>query len=74
MRFDAEDRFHGSVEAVAAVLADPRFYTELDLPDVARPVLLDHRLEAQRSVAVLRYEFIGRLDPMARRLLGKHQE
>jgi hypothetical protein len=73
MRFDAEHRFHGSVEAVAAVLADPRFYTGLDLPDVARPVLLDHKKEAQRSVAVLRYEFIGSLDPMARRLLGRHR-
>jgi hypothetical protein len=73
MRFDAEHRFAASPSAVAAVLSDPDFYTGLDLPDVARPVLIDSRQEDDRSAIVLRYEFVGSLDPFARRLLGRHR-
>ncbi len=71
MRFHAEHRFHGSPGAVAALLVDPDFYGELVLPDLGQPAVLDQQSEGQRTTLRLRYEFVGHLDPMARRLLGQ---
>jgi hypothetical protein len=56
---------------VADLIGDPGFYTALDLPDVSRPVLLDSSRDDQHDRVRLRYEFIGSLDPVARRLLGE---
>jgi hypothetical protein len=73
MRFHAEHRFHGSPDAVAAVLSDPGFYAGLQLPDLSLPTVLEHRQTGDSSVVVLRYEFVGSLDSLARRLLGKRR-
>jgi hypothetical protein len=70
MRFESEHRFHGSPRAVAALLADPSFYTSLVLPDVRQPVVLDHQDEGRLTTLRFRYEFAGRLDPLAARVLG----
>jgi uncharacterized protein DUF2505 len=70
MRFEAEHRFHGTPGAVAGLLSDPDFYINLRLPDLAQPVLVEHRVNGSRAAMTLRYEFVGSLDPMARRLLG----
>ncbi|HEX4244070.1 MAG TPA: DUF2505 family protein [Acidimicrobiales bacterium] len=70
VRFHGEHRFHGSVSSVSAILADPAFYLELDLPDLGRPELLEHRAEGHETVVRLRYEFVGSLDPIAQRLIG----
>jgi Protein of unknown function (DUF2505) len=71
MRFHAEHRFHGSPRAVAALLVDPDFYGALVLPDLSQPAVLDQQSEGQRTVLRLRYEFVGHVDPIARRLLGQ---
>jgi hypothetical protein len=71
MRFEAVHRFHGSPDALADLIADPDFYTALDLPDVSRPVLLDSSTDGQQSRVRLRYEFVGSLDPIARRVVGE---
>lgn len=73
MRFEAEHRFHGTRDAVAALLSDPEFYINLRLPDLGQPVLLDHQVNGPRAEMTLRYEFVGSLDPMARRLLGSNR-
>ena len=73
MRFSAEHRFEGSTAAVADVLSDPGFYETLDLPDLARPVLLESSRDGGKTRLVFRYEFVGSLDPLARRLLGSHR-
>jgi hypothetical protein len=73
MRFQAEHRFHGSPQAVAAILADPNFYLGLRLPDLSQPEILEHHADGPGAVVRLRYIFVGTLDPMARRLLGKRQ-
>lgn len=73
MRFHAEHRFHASPGAVATLLADPSFYVALALPDLSRPEVLEHDIDDQVAVLVLRYAFVGGLDPMARRLLGTNQ-
>jgi hypothetical protein len=70
VRFHAEHRFHGPVAAVAALLADPAFYGELDLPDLSRPELVEERTNGTEVVVRLRYEFVGHLDPIVLRLLG----
>jgi hypothetical protein len=69
VRFTAEHRFAAPVDSVVAGLTDPAFHRELQLPDLK---LLDVDAHTNRSEAVvrLRYDFVGHLDPLARRLLG----
>ena len=69
MRFHAEHRFAAPVEAVVGLLVEPDFHRQLDLPDVSvREV--DGSTDGDRSHLTLRYEFVGSLDPIARRLLA----
>ena len=70
MRFHAEHRFKGSVDAVGKLLTDADFYVGLALPDLSRPEVLDRRTDGDDTVLRLRYEFTGSLDPIASRLLG----
>lgn len=71
MRFQAEHRFRGSPDEVAAVLADPGFYETLVLPDVSNPQVLESSRSGPRSSLRLRYRYTGNLDGMARRLVGQ---
>jgi hypothetical protein len=64
VHFTAEHRFPCPPDGVVAVLTDPDFYRELELPDL---MLLDVQ---QNDGILLRYEFTGSLDPIALRLLG----
>jgi hypothetical protein len=73
VRFHAEHRFHASPQAVAALLVDPSFYVALALPDLSPPDVLEHHIDGPAAVLVLRYEFVGSLDVVARRLLGSNQ-
>jgi hypothetical protein len=70
MRFHAEHRFAGSGRDVAALLADPAFYLGLALPDLSGPEVLDSGGDGDEALVRLRYEFVGSLDPVARRLIG----
>ncbi len=70
MRFHAEHSLQGATGAVAALLADPAFYLSLTLPDLSRPELLETVDDGERAEIRLRYEYVGSLDPMARRLIG----
>ena len=70
MRFHSEHDFGAPAAAVAGVLADPAFYLDLTLPDLEQPELLGSTDDGDAAVIRLRYEFVGRLDPMARRLIG----
>jgi hypothetical protein len=70
VRFHAEHRFNGSAQAVTALLSDPDFYLDLALPDLSLPELLEQGQGADGTMLRLRYEFVGSLDPMARRLIG----
>jgi Protein of unknown function (DUF2505) len=73
MRFQAEHWFDGPPGAVAALLTDPQFYQRLALPDLSQPEVLQSSSDDQHSRLRLRYEFIGALDPVARRLLGENR-
>jgi len=73
MRFQAEHQFNGSPGAVAALLVDPEFYQRLALPDLSQPEVLQSNSDGEHSLLQLRYEFLGTLDPIARRLLGENR-
>jgi hypothetical protein len=70
VRFHTEHTFTGSELAVAALLSDPDFYLGLTLPDLGQPEVLEQREDATGAIVRLRYEFVGSIDPIARRLIG----
>jgi hypothetical protein len=70
MRFQAEHWFPASVGAVADLLVDADFHRGLSLPDVELLDVVEHRVDGDDGVLSLRYAFVGRLDPVAQRLLG----
>jgi Protein of unknown function (DUF2505) len=70
VKFRAEHEFPGSVLGVAEILCDPAFHTALELPDLSRPEVVEHTVAAAERTLRLRYEFVGHLDPIARRLLA----
>jgi Protein of unknown function (DUF2505) len=70
VRFHTEHTFTGSEQAVATLLSDPDFYLGLTLPDLGQPELLEQRLDTTDAIVRLRYEFVGSIDPIARRLIG----
>ncbi len=70
MRFQVEHRFRAPVRAVADLLVDPDFHRGLELPDVELLDVVDHRDDGEEALLALRYEYVGRLDPAARRVLG----
>jgi hypothetical protein len=70
MRFRVEHEFPGPPATVAAILCDPAFHVALDLPDLSRPEVVEHTTTGTAQLLRLRYEFVGHLDPIARRLLA----
>jgi hypothetical protein len=70
VRFEAEHEFDGTPTAVAMILTDAEFQTHLDLPDLSRPEVEAQETSGNERTLKLRYEFVGSLDPIARRLLA----
>ena len=70
MRFRAEHDFPALPDAVAEVLCDPAFHLAVDLPDLSRPEVVETTTAGTKRVLRLRYEFVGHLDPIARRILA----
>ena len=70
MRFGVEHRFSASVVAVCDVLMDPAFHRALVLPDLSLPEVLEESSEGTARMLKLRYEFVGSLDPIAKKVLG----
>jgi hypothetical protein len=70
MRFRAEHEFSGPADAVAALLTDPEFHRDLELPDLSLPEIVEAKVDGDAAHLRLRYEFVGRLDPIAARLVG----
>ena len=73
MRFQAEHRFPAAPEAVAELLVDPEFHEGLELPDLALLGVVDHRADGAEALLSLRYEYVGHLEPVAQRLVGRAQ-
>ena len=72
MRFTAEHRFAASPAAVAALLVDPDFMTGVALPDLSLPTVVTHT-DGDDARLRLRYEYVGSLDPIAKRVIGAHR-
>jgi hypothetical protein len=70
VRFQVEHVFPGPPAAVADILCDPAFHAALDLPDLSRPEVVESEANATLRTLRLRYEFVGHLDPIARRILA----
>ena len=73
MRFEADHEFPGSRDSVAGVLCDPDFHTTLDLPDLSRPTVVEHSDDGTTRTLRLRYEYLGQLDPIARKVIAGRQ-
>jgi hypothetical protein len=70
VRFRVEHEFPGARSAVADILCDPGFHSRLELPDLSRPEVVEQSTAGTERTLRLRYEFVGHLDPIARRLLS----
>jgi hypothetical protein len=70
MHFEAEHDFPAPHAQVAEVLCDPAFQTQLDLPDLSRPEVLASSVDGTIRLLRLRYEYVGQIDPIARKIVG----
>jgi hypothetical protein len=66
MRFSVTRDFEAGVAGVAGVLVDPTFHATLALPDLALPEVV----EASAQRLVLRYAYVGSIDPIVKKLLA----
>jgi hypothetical protein len=73
MRFSVDHDFPAEPKAVMNVLCDPTFQQQLALPDLSLPTVVDVSTAAGERVLKLRYEFVGHLDPIARKVLGSRK-
>jgi hypothetical protein len=70
VRFESKHDFTASVVRVATLMSDPDFQTQLDLPDLSRPDVVDFEVDGSNRLLRLRYQYIGQLDSIARRVVG----
>jgi hypothetical protein len=71
--FEVVHDFPAPCAAVASVLCDPTFHTGIDLPDLSRPEVVASTVDGTAQVLLLRYEYIGQIDPIARRIVGSRK-
>jgi hypothetical protein len=70
VHFEVEHDFPGPCARVADLLCDPAFHAQLDLPDLSRPEVVASSVDGTTRLLRLRYEYIGQLDPIARKIVG----
>src|SRR3954454_2519982 len=68
--FSAEHEFDAPPAAVTAAMTDPGFVSSLELPDLEAPEVLEHGSDDDGRFVRARFRFVGKLDPIARRVLG----
>src|SRR5690242_13752597 len=73
MHFSVEHAFPAGRDAVAAVLCDPEFQAQLKLPDLSLPEIVEHTVDGPNRLLRLRYQYVGSLDPIARRVIGNRK-
>jgi hypothetical protein len=70
MHFSVEHDLAAAPPAVAALLCDPEFHVRHQLPDLAVPEVVESSANGDERLLRLRYEYIGSLDPIAKRVIG----
>ena len=65
-----EHEFEASPADVIDVQLDPQFQRALELPDLGPADVVEASSQGSVRVLRLRYEFVGHLDPVAKKLLG----
>ena len=73
VHFEVVHDFPAPCAAVADVLCDPAFHAQLDLPDLSRPEVVTSSTDGTAKRLLLRYEYIGSVDPIARRIVGNRK-
>jgi hypothetical protein len=70
VHFAVDHDFLASCAKVADVWCSPAFHAQLDLPDLSQPDVVAHSVDGTTRSLRLRYEYIGQLDPIARKIVG----
>jgi hypothetical protein len=70
MHFQVEHEFPAPRAKVADVLCDPAFQSQLDLPDLSRPQVVESSSDGTSRLLRLRYEYVGQVDGIARKIVG----
>jgi Protein of unknown function (DUF2505) len=73
VKLAASHHFAGSIAEVCAAMGDPAFYAALRLPDVEPPELVSRTADGMRVDVSVRFTYTGKLDPIARRIVGHDQ-
>jgi hypothetical protein len=73
VQFSVDHDFPAPPSAVADVLCDPDFQAHLELPDLSLPEIVEHQVDGSVRLLRLRYEYVGSLDPIARRVIGSRK-
>lgn len=73
MKLTATHRFNASTSAVCEGMGDPDFYAGLELPDVELPEVITRNATRDRVDIYVRFTYTGKLDPIARRIVGRDQ-
>src|SRR5919108_1043312 len=70
MRFQNEQRIAGSIEEVARLYTEPRFYEVLgELPKLGKPEVLERRQEGEVVRLAVRFRFTGNLSPAVTKVI-----
>jgi hypothetical protein len=73
VKLAASHRFGASAGAVCDGMGDPEFYAGLRLPDVELPEVIARTGDGDRVDIHVRFTYTGKLDPIARRIVGHDQ-
>jgi hypothetical protein len=70
VKLTASHIFGAPIATVCAGMGDPEFYAALRLPDLEPPELLVRTVDGDRVDIHTRFTYTGKLDPIARRIVG----
>ncbi len=73
MKFESTHTFSASLDATEAVLLDPDFYANLELPDVLHPTIELHEVRGPLHRLDTGWTYTGELNSLARRVVGSSQ-
>jgi hypothetical protein len=71
VKLQAKHEFGAPGDAVCDAMGDPDFYAALRLPDIEPPELISRTGDGGRVDVRVRFRYTGKLDPIARRIVGQ---